>query len=508
MQFMRNLLSRIDRRYLLLIFILMIAGAILRFYQLGSQSVWLDESISAIASKNILETGWPTLPTGEPQTRALLSKVLIAISFGISGSFSTAAGRVPAAIFGVLSIPLAYLLGRKIKNGRVGLILAFLLTFATVQVAWSRQMRMYQQLQFFFLLSLYLLERFLAKTNWRRFIPLLVSVFCMTVSHDAFGYVPMIPILIWLIAEKSTWIWGKITNLKDVEGKDWVGVTLLIVSFATILYLRGIPWGSINRLFEWKVDYGSQYVEHFRTQMGSLFLLAIPGALLGLLERKRNLLYVISLLLPFYVVSNHVLALQHRYVFMLFPLLFIFAAVTLDYLYERVKESVPRLQKGRIHLQPIIPIVVLIVILIPMVSAARFTFIPKSHYNLGRTAPQGEFRPAYGYVEKNWKDNDVVISTLTSVTWYYLQRSDYWISFSHWGFRELPRRDSYTGAEPIRTLENLKTITENSPGWVIIDLMGMSRANTEVLKFIDENFDLIEEVSGGGKGVWIYRWSK
>lgn len=492
-------------KFFIILSILIIAGFFLRAYDLGTQSAWFDEAISGIAAKGFLNNGIPILPSGNGYTRAILHTSLVALSFAAFG-FGEASGRIPAAIFGTFCIPVAFLIGRRMKSERVGILLAFFVTFATVQIAWSRQIRFYQQLQFFFLLSLYLLERFLAKTNWKRFVPLLVSVFCMTVSHDAFGYVLAIPILIWFFVEKSTWIWDKITNPKEVEGKDWAGVVLLLVSFATILYLRGIPGGNIHAVSSWEVNYSSQYIDHFRGEMGPLFLLAVPGALLALLERKRNLLYVISLLLPFYVVSLHVLALQYRYVFMLFPLLFALAALTLDYVYERIKGSTPQLQKGKIKLKSIIPIIVVIIVLIPMVSAAKFTFTPKTHYNLGRTAPQGEFRPAYDYIEKNWRENDVIVSTLTPVTWFYLQKSDYWISFSPWGFHTLPDRDSYTAAKVVQRLSQIKKVAENKHGWAIIDRMGMSRANRRVLDYIRGNFGLVEEVSGHGKGVWVYRW--
>ncbi len=493
------------RPYLLALLILTAAGTVLRFYALGAQSVWFDESISGIAARGLLSNGYPVLPSGIAYTRAILHTAMVAASYAAFG-FGELAGRIPAALLGVFSIPLSFLVGRKIKNRRVGLIVAFLVAFTTVQIAWSRQIRFYQQLQFFFLLSLYFFEELLDGMDWKYLLFTLLSIGCMTVSHDEFGYLLAIPFPIWFLAEKHWWLLEKLRNIKKIGSKDLIGagVMISVLAITTIIVLPEFT-GAVARALGNEVDYISGYVDHFEAKMGGFFFLAIPGGLLAVLNRRRNVFYLLSFLLPFYVISKHVTAFQHRYALMLFPVLFVLSALTIDYIYERLKSLIGAIDVKVPRRETLLGVSTILLIGL-MASGANFTFLPKSHYNLGRTAPQGEFEEAYSRVKSGWEEGDVMISTLTPVTWYYLQRSDYWISFSHWGFRELPDRDHYTGAEAIRRVENLREITENRHGWIVIDLMGMSRADTEVLKYIDENFNLVEGVSGREKGVWVYKW--
>lgn len=498
-----KLQTLLEKPHLIILTLFLIAGTITRFYGLGVQSVWFDESISAIAGRSLLENGSPVLPSGNYYGRAILHTGFAAVSFKVFG-LGTAAGRVPSAVLGVLSIPVAYLLGSRIKNHRVGILLAFFLTFTTVQIAWSRQIRFYQQLQFFFLVSLYFFERLLDEMDWRNFSLVLIFGFCMTVSHDAFGYLLAIPIVFWFFFEKFEWIKERIHSIDKIRTRDWIGISLLIGTVVVFLVVKGFPLGNLQRLLSWNVKYTANYTLHFLTEIGPLLYLVVPGAIIGTLKRSRNLLYVFSLLIPLYVVSFRVLAIQHRYVFMLFPLLFLFIALFLDYIYEKVGAySKKYFHKGTVSGR-VIPIIIVVIIVGIMIPFGNYTFTSKTRYDLGWTAPQGEFRPAYGYVENHWGENDVIISTLTPITWYYLQRSDYWISFSHWGLDTYPDRDGYTGAETIKTVEELRKVEEKHRGWVVIDKMGNMNIKQNVLNYIHNNFEHVQEASG--EGVWVYRW--
>ncbi len=504
---MRKRLKSLFRNpYFLIVLFFTIFGTILRFYSLGTQSVWFDEAISGIAAKGFEGFSRPVLPSGLEYGRAILHTVFVALSYAVFG-FGETAGRIPAALLGTLSIPLAYLVGSKVRNRRVGIFLAFFVAFATVQIAWSRQIRFYQQLQFFLLLSIYFFESLLEKMNWKHLFLTLVSLGCMVISHDSLGYLMAVSFVIWFLLEKLGWFIRKLREIRNIDRKDRLGLALFLAVIILFVVIKGSGLVySVDRALSNNVDYLSGYLDHFKIEMGGFFFLAIPGAFLGVMKRKRNLFYVFSFLLSFYVISNHILAFQHRYVFVLFPLLFLFSAFTLDYLYEKSIKLFRSQIKPIFSDKNLVPAIVVSILVGLIVIGANFTFSTNSHYDLGNTAPQGDFRPSYSYIERNWRDEDVIVSTLTPVSWFYLEQNDYWISFSHWGFHELPNEDRYTGATVVQEPNQIREIAKSKTGWVVLDLMGRSRANSEVLEYIDKNFDLIEKVSGRDKGVWVYRF--
>jgi len=501
-----------------------LAGLALRLYNLGEQSVWFDEAISAITAHALLEPATQTIPAFVIEfNRTILNTLLIGESISLFG-YTALAGRIPAVLFGTLSIPTAYLLGKRIKGKRFALLLAFFVAFATVEITWSRQIRFYQQLQFFFILALYMNERFLDKPTWKNLLCLALPTVAMPLTEHNFGYLLITPIVLWFLIEKADWIKEKIssrlhhTALKNIFG---LGLILTIIVLFTLTSGSSIASRLIN-VTETKVNYLpevnhlQEYIAYLNGETGFLTLLAIPGATLAATERKRNLVYVTAFLLHLYMISYNIPYMQHRYAFPLFPILFIFALLTIEFTAQKTQQIIQTKLNKLKHptcknaLKTLAPLLIIATFLASAIPAANLTFIPKERYNLGPTAPQGEFQPAYEYIKQNWQEEDVIVSTLTPVTYFYLQRrSDYWLSFSLVGFPELPDKDGFTNAKVIKYKEDLQAaINAATSGWVVIDLMGMSRANTETLTYITQNLNLIEEVSGADKGVWVYRWTK
>ena len=76
----------------------MAMGAFLRFYYLGYQSLWIDESYSALIAERIAETGLPIWESGKIYLRAVPNHYLLGGLYAIFGASETAL-RMPAAIF-------------------------------------------------------------------------------------------------------------------------------------------------------------------------------------------------------------------------------------------------------------------------------------------------------------------------------------------------------------------------------------------------------------------------
>jgi mannosyltransferase len=106
------------RIILLLISILLIA-LFLRFYELGTESIWLDEAESI--HESALSVQQIAQHTNQPPLYFLILRIWIDL-FGTSET----ALRSISAIFGVLAVGIVFLVGRSLSNPRVGLIGAFL----------------------------------------------------------------------------------------------------------------------------------------------------------------------------------------------------------------------------------------------------------------------------------------------------------------------------------------------------------------------------------------------
>lgn len=135
--------------------VILLLGASLRLFHLDQESLWADETFTVRYTQSgdlsqLIEHIKTT--EGAPFGHYLLLQYWIRI-FGHS-EFSV---RFPSVIFGVLSISLLYLLGKKMFNEKVGVISALLLSTSMLQVLFSQEARLYAMYGFLALLSTYLL---------------------------------------------------------------------------------------------------------------------------------------------------------------------------------------------------------------------------------------------------------------------------------------------------------------------------------------------------------------
>jgi mannosyltransferase len=119
--------------------VILLISLFLRFYDLGTESVWLDEAASikesALSIQGIADH------SNQPPLYFLLLRGWINL-FGLSETSI----RSLSAVFGVLAVLFIFLAGKALLNPRVGLIGAFLASFAYFPVAYSQEARSYSLL--------------------------------------------------------------------------------------------------------------------------------------------------------------------------------------------------------------------------------------------------------------------------------------------------------------------------------------------------------------------------
>ncbi|MGZ5297724.1 MAG: glycosyltransferase family 39 protein [Actinomycetota bacterium] len=120
-------------------------GISLRLYRIGAQPLWVDEASSLRFAQGSLAQLWSWSTLVDPGNPPLYYSLLHGwLGFG-DGEASL---RLLSALFGVLTIPLVYALGRTIRDHRLGIVSALLFAISPFQVWYSQEARGYSLLTF------------------------------------------------------------------------------------------------------------------------------------------------------------------------------------------------------------------------------------------------------------------------------------------------------------------------------------------------------------------------
>ena len=153
-------------RHLQLLAGITLAGALLRFATLDGQSYWLDEA----ATVNLLHKGFGDMISGvsSGESTPPLFYIVAWVWAKVFGTGEVGL-RSLSALFGTVTIPLAYVLGREVAGRRTGLVAAALCAFNPLLVWYSQEARSYALMIFVSGLTLLALLRVLDEPSPRRF---------------------------------------------------------------------------------------------------------------------------------------------------------------------------------------------------------------------------------------------------------------------------------------------------------------------------------------------------
>jgi len=149
---------RVDQNLITAILLGLITGlgAILRVYQLGTESYWIDEVLTA-------QTAQKSLTQLFDWTNGVVHVYMILAHFWVQWfGFSEAATRFLSVLFGIAAIPVMYAVGQALFEKRVGLISALLLAVSGVHIYHSQDFRFYSLVVFFTLTFFWFYIRFLS----------------------------------------------------------------------------------------------------------------------------------------------------------------------------------------------------------------------------------------------------------------------------------------------------------------------------------------------------------
>jgi uncharacterized membrane protein len=190
-------MSRLGRRNVISLVLISLAGGVLRFWHIGAQSLWLDELFSVfLARRDVAAVVAGTFQDTQPPLYYLLLHAAL-----LFGSDETAA-RVVSALFSTATIPLVFLLGRRLfDRSDTALLAAFVFAVTPFQVAYAQEARMYSMLAFLQLAGLFFFHRAWNGGAWSDWL-LFAFAEALALYTHSLGILGLVAIDLWVV-----WQW-------------------------------------------------------------------------------------------------------------------------------------------------------------------------------------------------------------------------------------------------------------------------------------------------------------
>ncbi len=227
----------------------LIVGLILRLINLN-QSLWLDEAINVLATKNYsflsLITEYSKGDFHPPGWFIILwfwTKL-----FG----YSEIAIRIPSVIFGVISIYVTFLIGKKLISKEVGVIAALLLCLNPLHIYYSQEARMYAMATLAVLVNIFILLK-LVKGEKLNLIFLILSNMALLAS-DYIAYFIFPAELFLLLLKKKEIIkkWAVALIIALVLGIWWLPIFLSQLNVGSVASSNLPTWKFVVGAFDFK----------------------------------------------------------------------------------------------------------------------------------------------------------------------------------------------------------------------------------------------------------------
>lgn len=203
-----------------------LSAVVLRWFHLEAQSLYADEGQTIFAA-SLSPAGIVRFTHGidHPPLYFLLLHYWIAV-FG-NTAFAL---RALSALFGTLSLPVFYLLAKRVLKDSMAVAVAmWLFAFSMMQVWYSQEARSYELASFFALVGIYGLVVFLEKRSAASFAAVVLSTTAMLYLHNMMLFYVLALNAVWLIySSERAWT----ERLKELLFAD-----LLI----GVLYLPWLP---------------------------------------------------------------------------------------------------------------------------------------------------------------------------------------------------------------------------------------------------------------------------
>jgi 4-amino-4-deoxy-L-arabinose transferase-like glycosyltransferase len=498
--------------------VLMGVGAYFRLTYLTTVSPHVDEYATLLAAQKIVEHGYPLLPSGSIYLPGVLFSYLDALFIYLFG-FSEEVARLPNLLIGLSSIPLIYLLGKRMFSRGVGLLAAALLTFNPEAIVWSGRARMYALQQLAVILALRCFyEGFIGGDDDRRCSArspdrprYLFTLFFIAALLSQTTTVLLFPPLLLAILVRRGWRWFFKLDVLGPLFLSGVGVLATFIFNAVAKPLTSLQsflafWPILAKVniygpvvsagerpfLEPYLGWGLKSSFFFREffwllpylPLTLLFLLGfvyflkplLPSSSKQLLRRVADFQGQSAALIFCYGTFSGVMAevfllvgetwRRPRYLFLLLPIYFLLAAGTLAQGLAWLGRHLPRWEAWERRWEMRLVAWLLIAVIaggctLPAALAAA-------------THPEPAYDQAFAYVKERWQEGDILMMILPAIGCVYLGDCDYYANQvtyrEHLMIVDEVPVDHWTGSTLINSVGQLmQVLAENRRVWLLVD---------------------------------------
>jgi uncharacterized membrane protein len=182
----------IKRTYLYLAIITAV-GAFLRLFQLGKDSLWLDESFNVVFSSYSISE----IMTGYSRdVHPFLTYLIAHMMLFITGPSEWGIRLFPA-LCGIIAIPIFYLIGKEALDENSGLLMAAMVAISQLALHYSGEDRMYSLMLLAISVAFYFWLRFI-KTDYTRYLLYFSLAMVIAIYTHFFSVIPFLIFLLFL----------------------------------------------------------------------------------------------------------------------------------------------------------------------------------------------------------------------------------------------------------------------------------------------------------------------
>jgi mannosyltransferase len=393
--------------YLLVGLITLLAAA-LRFYKLGEWGFWIDEIYTITRVEAHFGNFWALLQNLPSRLWMPLSFILTRVTLDSLGVTEFTA-RLTSNLIGIASIPVLFFMTRKHFGVWNAVLLSLLLAVAPWHVYWSQNARFYTSLLLLYTIGgLAFFYAFEYNRPW--YIALFYVVLYFAMSERLQGAY-LLPVAIVYLG--ITWLFRSLRP----PGFNKRNIILFFTPFAFMLLfelVRLLITGQSTTAHFIDEFSGLQVGDPFRLFLAIMYNISFPVAAFAVVsgvytitQRNRAGLYLlISAVLPVVtlVALNPLMFTKDRYVFMTLPFWLLLTAIGIRELSARVRGSRVILAAG---------------LLIIFIAHSGSTFL---QYYLANNGNRLDWRGAFQIVESQSQPADIVVSFWPEFGPYYLDR--------------------------------------------------------------------------------------
>ena len=495
------------------IFGLIIVGIYLQTEGIGKDSFFIDELYHVYAAKSLNENHTLSLPSGKLYARASIYTYLVSLSFKIFG-ISEFSARLPSVVCGLLYLSFYYYIITKLFNSKIAILSTFMLMFSYMQIHFTKDCRMYSIMQFSYLGMVYFFYKIISgwmpeagifKFGSTRFFSFANLLFMVSFSLTA--WISYKLHLLSLLFFPSALIFLSLVGIESICKKKYSNrIRLVLIVYglfaglAIAMYLLRRPLSDLYEHYLFLPEWSKERADHFLFYIGVLkhetlllWLLIPIGAGISIYRFGRPAICILSFFaIPFLILSALPLK-APRYIYHIYPLTFIFIAVTTLTLNRKVVAKIYSYGFRRKELMEGLW-------MLSIVLFIGFN-IANSHSESKMNLPvKPDWKQVAFVMREKLKSDDIVVSDNPIATKFYLGRVDYVIDENLLQISQLSANrslngswlDLYTNAVHITNVEDLDNVSAGN-NKVLIFLGHRGRGFEEIIQYIRKTYRPIDE---------------